>query len=299
MIQSSRQFSAYYPMFDRQRAFHLARLFVRAVPDMPGMLRLARFALRPFRKLQSVRMPDRFGNTLFCPSVEEPIALAIFANGVYEPDTVAAILRRIPRDGVYLDVGANIGAIALPVARQRPDVRVICIEADSGIATILRRNVADNALPKVTVVECLAGACSKEAVRFYTAPLCRFGVGSIGPQFDIPPALLRQVALDGLLDDVGIGHVDVMKLDVEGSELGVLQGLTRRLTGSRSLKILFEFCDWAEERIERQVPGGAEAFLHSLGYRIFQLGRRGETGAPVDQPLSTVGAMLLSQRSEA
>jgi hypothetical protein len=38
-------------------------------------------------------MPDRFGNTLCCPSLEEPMAVAIFANGVYETDTVAGILR--------------------------------------------------------------------------------------------------------------------------------------------------------------------------------------------------------------
>jgi FkbM family methyltransferase len=286
-------------MLDRQRAFHLVRLFLRALPDMPGKLRIARFAVRPFRKVESVCMPDRFGNTLCCPSLEEPIAVAIFANGVYEPDTIAGILGRLPRGGVYLDVGANIGAIALPVARQRPDVRVICVEADPGIATVLRRNVADNALPNVTVAECLAGSCSREAVRFYTAPLDKFGMGSMGPQFDRPPILLRQVALDELLDDMGIGDVDVIKIDVEGSELGVLQGLTRRLTESRLPKILFEFCDWAEGRIEGQEPGAAQAFLQSLGYRTFQLGRCGETGAPDDRPLSTGSAMLLSQRSEA
>ena len=125
-----------------------------------------------------------FGNSLCCPSFEEPIALAIFANGVYEPDTVAGIVGRIPKNGVYLDVGANIGAIALPVARHRPDVRVICIEADPATATVLRRNVANNALPNVTVAECLAGSCSKEAVRFYTATPDRIGMGSVGPQFD-------------------------------------------------------------------------------------------------------------------
>jgi FkbM family methyltransferase len=173
-------------------------------------------------------MPDRFGNTLRCPSLEEPITVAIFANGVYEPDTVAGILRRLPMNGVYLDVGANIGAIALPVARQRPDVRVICIEADPGLATVLRRNIADNALTNITVAECLAGSCSREAVRFYTAPPDRFGMGSVGPQFERPPILLGQVALDELIDDMGIDNVDVIKLDVEGSELGVLQGLTAR-----------------------------------------------------------------------
>jgi FkbM family methyltransferase len=198
---------------------------------------------------------------------------------------------------VYLDVGANIGAIALPVARQRSDVRVICIEADPRICAILRSNVADNALSNVTVVECLAGPYSKKTVRFYTAPPSNFGMGSIGPQFALPPVLLEQVALDEVLDDMGVAHVDVIKLDVEGAELGVLQGLTRRLTGSRSVKILFEFSNWAEKRIEGQVPGAAQAFLHSLGYRIFQLGFGGETGAPVYQPLRRGSAMLLSQRS--
>ena len=244
-------------------------------------------------------MPDRFGNTLCCPSLEEPMAVAIFANGVYEPDTVAGILNRIPKNGVYVDVGANIGAIALPVARQRSDVRVICVEADPGMATVLRSNVAENALRNITVAECLAGSCSKEAVRFYTAPPDRFGMGSVGPQFDRPPILLRQVALDELLDDLGIDNVDIVKLDVEGSELEVLKGLARRRTASRSPKVLFEFCDWAEERIEGQQPGAAQAFLHSLGYRTFRLGRRGGVGAPVDQPLSTGFAMLLSQRFEA
>jgi hypothetical protein len=83
-------------MLDRWQAFHLARLFLRAVPDMPGKLRMARLTLRPYRKMKSVSMPDRFGNTLSCPSLEEPIAVAVFANGVYEPDTVAGILSRFP-----------------------------------------------------------------------------------------------------------------------------------------------------------------------------------------------------------
>ena len=38
-------------MLDRQQAFHLARLICKAIPNMPGKLRIARFALRPFRKM--------------------------------------------------------------------------------------------------------------------------------------------------------------------------------------------------------------------------------------------------------
>jgi hypothetical protein len=170
--------------------------------------------------VESVCVPDRFGNTLCCASLEEPIAAAIFASGVYEPDMIAGILCRLSRCDVY-DVSANIGAIALPVARQR-----------------------------------LAGFCSREAVRFSTAPLDKLEMGSEGPQ------------------------------------------CSRRLTASRFPKMLFEFCGWAEERIEGQEPGAAQAFLQSLGYWTFQLGRCGDTGAPDDQPSSTGSAILLSQRSE-
>ncbi len=265
---------------------------------MPGKMQLARLALKPFRKVQSVLIPDRYGNSLYCPGVEEPIALALFANGVYEPDTLAAILRRLPRDGVYLDVGANIGAIALPVARQRSDVRVICIEADPGIAKVLRRNVAENRLSNITILERLAGPCSKDEVQFYSAPVDKFGMGSVGPQFSIRPIFLKQVALDEYLDGIGIDRVDVIKIDVEGAELGVLQGISRRLTGSSSPTLIFEFSDWAEQRIEGQVPGAAQAYLRSLGYHTYQLGWRGTIGAPLDRVLCTGGTMLLSMRSE-
>jgi len=71
------------------------------------------------------------------------------------------------------------------------------------------------------------------------------------------------------------------------------------MTASRFPEVLFEFCDWAEERVGGQQPGAAQAFLHSLGYRTFRLWRRGEAGVLVDQPMSTGRAMLVSQRFEA
>jgi hypothetical protein len=40
-------------MLDRQQAFHLARLLCKAIPNMPGKLRIARFALRPLRGLHA------------------------------------------------------------------------------------------------------------------------------------------------------------------------------------------------------------------------------------------------------
>ena len=236
--------------------------------------------------------PDRFGNRLCCLSLAEPISLGLFASGVYEPVTVAAILEALTPTGVFLDVGANIGAIALPLAAQRPGAKVVCIEASPDIAAVLRRNIAANGRANGDVIECLAGEAERGEVAFYRAPAEKFGMGSIGPQFGAAPIALPQRTLDGVLDELGIETVDVVKLDIEGAELGDLRGLARRLAAPRPT-IVFEFSDWAEQRIPGQTPGEAQALLMSLGYRLYPL-PRGAGDTPLETPLTAGGAMLLA-----
>src|SRR6185437_16793203 len=131
MTQRSPASSPRYPMPEPGTAFEAFRRAIQAIPDtLPGKTRLARLALRPFRNCELVRLPDRFGNVLKVPSLEEPISLGLFSSGVYEPDTLRAILNWLPDSGNFVDVGANIGALSLPVARCRPDTRIISIEAD-------------------------------------------------------------------------------------------------------------------------------------------------------------------------
>src|SRR5271165_2502584 len=133
-------------------AFDLMRRVVRAVPDrLRGKMRLARLALRPFLNGRMARIPDRFGNVLHVPSLEEPMSEGLFGFGVHEPDTLGAILDRLRPSGVFVDVGANVGALALPVAACRPDARIICIEADPQIVSLLKRNVAENGRSNIRI----------------------------------------------------------------------------------------------------------------------------------------------------
>jgi hypothetical protein len=118
-------------------------------------------------------------------------------------------------------------------------------------------------------------------------------MGSIGRQFDQSPLALKQLALDDVLDELGLEDVEVVKLDVEGAELGALRGLLRRCRGGGPPSIIFEFCDWAEARIPGQTPGDAQALLLSLGYRLFHLGAKGKLGAAIKHPLSTGSAMIV------
>jgi hypothetical protein len=55
------------------------------------------------------------------PSLEEPVSVNLFGFGVHEPDTLRVILKYLRPAGVFVDVGANVGALALPVAACRAD----------------------------------------------------------------------------------------------------------------------------------------------------------------------------------
>jgi FkbM family methyltransferase len=282
-------------MGDSGLRFDLIRRAVRAVPDrLRGKMRLARFALRPFIKCGMARIPDGFGNVLHLPSLEEPISVGLFAFGVYEPDTLGAILHHLRPSGVFVDVGANVGALALPAAANRPDAQIICIEADAQIISLLRRNVTENGRSNIRIVNCLAGPIDDPQVSFYRAPVAKFGMGSIGPQFGASPVKLTQRTLDEVLDGLAIDDVDVVKLDIEGAEFGALQGLSRRLTSLRPPTIVFEFADWAETRVAGQAAGSAQQFLLSLGYSLFRLVRDGRPGERLERPVTVGGSMILA-----
>lgn len=277
------------------RAITAASRALRCIPERtPGKARVARWAAALLGKTGRIQLADRFGNRLTVPSLQEPIAINLFASGVYEPETLSTCLRLLPSDGVFVDVGANIGAISLPIASARPGGRIVAIEADPRIAVTLRNNVTANRRHNITVVECIAGADDAE-VLFYQAPDDRFGMGSIGPQFASSGEHLTQRPLDDVLDKLRIDRVHVVKLDIEGAEARALRGLSRRLSGEHPPAVIFEFSDWAEARIPGQQPGDAQRFLHLLGYRLYRI-RRGGRLEQLEQVITTGAAMILATR---
>jgi hypothetical protein len=143
-------------------------------------------------------------------------------------------------------------------------------------------------------VQCIAGYESNDNVLFYPAPDLNFGIGSVAPQSGVAPVTVVQSSLDEVLDRLGIPEVAVVKLDVEGAELGALQGLRRRLGSASAPAVIFEFADWAEARLPNQAAGDAQAFLLRLGYRLFLLGHNGTLGAPLGQPITSGFKMLVA-----
>jgi hypothetical protein len=126
------------------------------VPDrLPGKTRLGRMLLCPFLSQTPAVLKDRDGWTYVLPSYAEPMAQDIFTFGAYERDTRDVILEFLSEKGTFIDVGANIGTLAIPIAKTRPQVSVICIEADPYINRLLRDNLNRNGCRHVEIMSCI------------------------------------------------------------------------------------------------------------------------------------------------
>jgi FkbM family methyltransferase len=142
----------------------------------------------------------------------------------YRGDTGLALLTAIVRPGdVYVDVGANYGTYALPIAQDR-SVRVIAVEPQPQLAEALRRSVAANAFPNVDVIEAalsdyegggvLATGAGSGSATFHHQ---RQAFGSA--MINVP--VMR---LDDLAAELNLNRLDCLKIDVEGAEIDVLKG---------------------------------------------------------------------------
>lgn len=289
------------PMSDAGSDWFLKVL--RSLPSgLPGKTRIGH------RRLKS--MPDgpasvHLGNglSMSVPSIREPIAQHLLVDGSYERDVHRWIVRRlVTRCGtgspaVFVDVGANIGAHTVPVACELGSrIRVIAFEPSPRLVACLRSNVARNGLGNCDVQPFAAGAAA--GVReFFEAPETSFGMGSFAPQFSAIPHGVNVVTLDSALGPPEARRADVMKVDVEGFEADVFLGARGILTGPTPPEIIFEFCDWAEERAGYEL-GRAQTVLLDLGFELALLRSDGSEGDfRKEVRLRKGGAMLIGRRA--
>jgi FkbM family methyltransferase len=201
------------------------------------------------------------------------MAHALIRDGVYEPQTAAAIQNHLPRDGTFIDVGANIGIFSLIAAHHWcPLGRVVAIEASPRICEWLMRNVQENSSPGLQILNSAITRKSGETALFFDAPMEKFGMGSLTSRFGNFGSAVNTLSLDDAAASLGISQVDVIKVDVEGHELGVFEGAMKLLHHPKPPVIIFEFNDWAENRPHDNTKAGdAQRFLALQGYSIQKL----------------------------
>ena len=247
----------------------------RKLPLFKGKERLAKSIFKGrLAANKDCWIKGKFGCRYLVPNIIESIGFEIFINGIYEQSTSDFIISRLPLNGVFLDLGANIGAISVPVHSKRKDVKIVCVEAAPWIYDYLKVNLEANKSDTVKAFNKALFYSDNEVVNFYS-PVEKFGKGSLSPVFTdkiIPVVTLR---VDTLIEELGIQHVDLLKIDVEGYEYHVFKGATEILGRPDAPDIIFEFVDWAEDSAKGAHIGSSQKILRGMGYRIFYFKDRG------------------------
>ncbi len=208
-------------------------------------------------------------------AVDAAILNDLWVRDVYELRSINEPLRCV------VDIGAHIGAFSLQVANLWPEARIIACEADPQNAELLRRNV--RSLPRIEVVEAAIVAEGFERVSFHAVAdksaqnsgggsLRRPEPGSV--QIDVAARSARW-----LWAESAIGDCDLLKLDCEGFEVPILQGLADAGLLRRISRIVGEWHadDERAETVE-QVMQALQTVLADTHEVLFNPRRPGREG---------------------
>lgn len=201
-------------------------------------------------------IPTIFGTFQVSPDTD-PLMTRLLESGVYnQASDIALVSRFVNGDTIFADIGAHIGSFTVPIARI---ARVVhCFEPVPRTLEFLKNNIDLNQLSNVEIHPYGLGTRTAE----YAVSICPTDGGSNSL---LEEGAGRKVSVKKL-DDV-LERVDVIKIDVEGMEVGALQGGQRLLREYQP--IIFSEVNYKQMRSHKSSPAQLENLLRDLGYDLY------------------------------
>jgi len=267
---------------------------------------LARRVVHAWRQARLARLGDRRAWRGIGDGLEMEIDPAdsmdqAFYLGTYDP-WLLQILRDVVRSGDHgLDLGAHKGYVTLRLAKQvGPEGRVFAFEPDPRARACLEAHCRRNRLSQVTWFPFALGRDEGEVALSLSSQL---GWSSFFPNEMALPAVTEQItvpvrSIDALLSDGTLAldpeRLTFIKVDTEGAEQQVLEGMRDLLAASRPMI-------WLEINRGSLAAAGARTeaitdLLHGLGFALYVPRRGRRLGVP---RLSFVPARDLERQPES
>ncbi len=192
-----------------------------------------------------------------------PMESTIWLSGVYEVGTTKFLGKVLRTDDVFLDIGANCGAVTLVAASAIANGKIYAFEPGSTIRSRLQANIDLNPQLKSIVRVVPFGLGLQTGQLLYYEDENYRGNGALCDSIGVP---VDVISLDEWVEREQINRIDVIKLDVEGMEFDVMSGGKVTLEKYHPI-IYFETLPLFFNNKPYTIQTIYE-FLSSLGYRI-------------------------------
>jgi FkbM family methyltransferase len=271
--------SGYRQKFTRGLARYLTR---SGIPGAGIWLRNYYRLLGPLPAGPCITDTELGARLIIDPRRNKGLDASLFYNGVYEAGTLH-VMRQLLRSGdTFVDVGANIGLMSVVGARLvGPHGRVHAFEPVPAIHDVLEQNILLNRADNVTT-HCMALGETRELREIHEQSRINRGSASLilSDASDAAAYLVRVDTIDNLFATGGNGRVRLVKIDVEGWELDVLQGARALLSGPHAPAICLEYSPARAVGAEKALA--AYRFVKSVNqYGVFRLQRGKEVISPL------------------
>jgi FkbM family methyltransferase len=154
---------------------------------------------------------------------------------------------------VIIDVGAHIGAYTVLVADSHRTL--VSVEPDQENFQLLATNVAMNYLSNVTPVNAaLSDKCGKTLLYKHARSTRSSIISKSGRA-----VVVETLTLDALVEKYGLRCVDLVKIDVEGAEIDIIQGGSRTISSNQGIRL--ELGYYSQK---------ADSLLESLGFHTLR-----------------------------
>ena len=219
-----------------------------------------------------------FRNTSFLLSIrpQNLIESHVFINGVWEPHISELIggFLNVPNAAV-IDVGANVGATSIPLAKHFTEARFFLFEPHPIIFNDLVRNISFNKIENIKAYNIAITDQSDSFLPFFAQKNAKnFGLSSFTLNHDIEEYEVIRVeckSLDAMFDSEI--NLKVIKIDTQGHELNVLLSAKNLILKYRPI-VFFEFESEYFQNLNTEVETKENllAFFQQLNYEIYMIG---------------------------
>jgi len=161
----------------------------------------------------------------------------LFLGGRYALARVSEIREAVKEGDVVIDIGANIGYFTVLLANLvGQEGKVYAFEPDPRNFDLLQRTIERNGYSHVIAEQ---KAVSNKAGEFLLYQTQSWAASALTPTGHVGTVKVQVITLDEFLSNEG--HIDFVKMDIDGSEPLAIEGMAQLIQRSPHLQVLAEY----------------------------------------------------------